>query len=319
MRALGYRTVDALVDWLSDDSRPPLRRATPAEMAERLGVAVPTAGAPFDEALAVLFDDVLPFTSRSSHPRFFAYVPFAGTWPGALGDFVASACNVYAGSWQEAAGPTQLELEILGWFKGWVGYPAAAAGSLVSGGSAANLTALACAREALVGSMRDDLVIYASDQAHSSIARSARILGFRPDQVRVLPVADDLRLEPATLAAAMAADDAAGRLPFLVVANGGATSTGAVDPIRSLAELCRERNIWLHVDAAYGGFSVLTARGRAALDGLDAADSISSILTNGSTSRTSAAACSCGTDARCDMRSRHSPTTCATPRPAAES
>jgi len=274
MRALGYRTVDALVDWLSDDSPPPLRRATPTEMAERLGVPVPAEGAPFDEALTVLFDDVLPFTSRSSHPRFFAYVPFAGTWPGALGDFVASACNVYAGSWQEAAGPTQLELEILGWFKEWVGYPAAAAGSLVSGGSAANLTALACAREALVGSMRDDLVIYASDQAHASIGRSARILGFRPDQVRVLPVADDLRLEPATLAAAMAADDAAGRLPFLVVANGGGTSTGAVDPIRSLAELCRERNVWLHVDAAYGGFSVLTARGRAALDGLDAADSI---------------------------------------------
>jgi hypothetical protein len=92
--------------------------------------------------------------------------------------------------------------------------------------------------------------------------------------MRVLPVADDLRLEPATLAAAIAADDAAGRLPFLVVANGGTTSTGAVDPIRSLAELCRERNVWLHVDAAYGGFSVLTARGRAALDGLDAADSI---------------------------------------------
>ena len=71
-----------------------------------------------------LFRDVLPFTSRAAHPRFFAYVPFAGTWPGALGDFVASACNVYAGSWQEAAGPTQLELEVLGWFKEWVGYPA---------------------------------------------------------------------------------------------------------------------------------------------------------------------------------------------------
>jgi glutamate/tyrosine decarboxylase-like PLP-dependent enzyme len=274
MRALGYRTVDALVDWLSDDSGPPLRRATPTEMAERLGGPAPAAGAPFDDALDVLFRDVLPFTSRAAHPRFFAYVPFAGTWPGALGDFVASACNVYAGSWQEAAGPTQLELEILDWFKDWVGYPSAAAGSLVSGGSAANLTALACAREALVGSMRDDLVIYASDQAHSSIGRSARILGFRPDQVRVLPVADDLRLEPAVLAAAMAADDAAGRLPFLVVANGGATSTGAVDPLRSLAELCRERNVWLHVDAAYGGFGVLTARGRIALDGLDAADSI---------------------------------------------
>ena len=174
---------------------------------------------------------MLPYTSRGAHPGFFAYVPFAGTWPGALGDFVASAANVYAGSWQEAAGPTQLELEVLGWFKEWVGYPADAGGALVSGGSAANLTALACAREALVGSMRDDLVVYASDQSHSSIARAARMLGFRPDQMRVLPVGEDLRLEPKTLAEAMAADEAAGRLPFLAVANGGATSTGAVDPV----------------------------------------------------------------------------------------
>src|SRR5256885_2170345 len=136
-------------------------------MAARLDRLEPLAGS-FDEALRVLFEDVLPFASRSAHPRFFAYVPFSGTWPGALGDFVASACNVYAGSWQESAGPTQLELRILDWFKEWVGYPPSAGGSLVNGGSAANLTALACAREALVGAMRDDLVVYASDQAHYS-------------------------------------------------------------------------------------------------------------------------------------------------------
>jgi aromatic-L-amino-acid decarboxylase len=271
MRALGYKTVDALVDWLADTTQPPIRRATPEEMARRLGAAT---GESFDDALATLFDDVIPFTSRSAHPRFFAYVPFAGTWPGALGDFVASACNVYAGSWQEGAGPTQLELEVLDWFKEWVGYPAASAGSLLTGGSAANLTAIACAREALVGAMRDDLVIYASDQAHSSIGRAARILGFRPDQVRVLPVDDRLRLEPETLATAMAADEAAGRLPFLTVANAGATSTGAVDPIADLAGLCRERNVWLHVDAAYGGFAVLTDRGRAQLGALALSDSL---------------------------------------------
>jgi aromatic-L-amino-acid/L-tryptophan decarboxylase len=271
MRAFGYRTVDALVDWLTDTGQPPIRRATPEEMAKRLGAA---RGDSFDEALATLFDDVIPFTSRSAHPRFFAFVPFAGTWPGALGDFVASACNVYAGSWQEGAGPTQLELEILDWFKDWVGYPAAAAGSLLTGGSAANLTAIACAREALVGAMRDDLVIYASDQAHSSIGRAARILGFRPDQVRVLPVDDRMRLEPGTLAAAMAADEAAGRVPFLVVANAGATSTGAIDPIEELAGLCRARNVWLHADAAYGGFAVLTERGRSQLGALALSDSI---------------------------------------------
>jgi len=273
MRALGYKTVDALVDWLNDSAAPPLRRATRAEMVERLAGLEPVAGS-FDDALRVLFDDVLPFSSRAAHPRFFAYVPFAGTWPGALGDFIASACNVYAGSWQESAGPSQLELEILDWFKEWVGYPPAAGGSLVSGGSVANLTALACAREARIGAMRDDIVVYVSDQVHSSIGRGARMLGFRPDQLRILQANDAQQLEPETLAAAFAADEAAGRLPFLAVANAGATSTGAVDPVAELAALCAERNVWLHVDAAYGGFAVVTDRGRAALGELSAADSI---------------------------------------------
>jgi glutamate/tyrosine decarboxylase-like PLP-dependent enzyme len=271
MRVLGYRTVDALVDWLNDASRPPLQRATPQEMAARLAGVRPNG---FDDALSVLFEHVLPFASDGSHPAFFAYVPFAGTWPGALGDFVASACNVYAGSWQESAGPTQLELELLSWFKQWVGYPTAAVGSLVTGGSAANLTAIACARESRVGEMRDDLVIYASDQVHSSVGRAARVLGFRPSQLRVLPVDDDLRLEPAVLQAAIAADERAGRTPFMLIANAGATSTGAVDPIEELGAICGRHELWLHVDAAYGGFAVLTERGRAQLGDLACADSL---------------------------------------------
>jgi aromatic-L-amino-acid decarboxylase len=132
MRATGYRTVDALVDWLTDPEQPPIRHAEPAALQRRLGGPPPAAGRPFDEVLAGLFRDVIPFASRSAHPRFFAFVPFAGTWPGALGDFIASACNLYTGSWMESAGPTQLELEVLGWFKEWVGYPATATGSLVT-------------------------------------------------------------------------------------------------------------------------------------------------------------------------------------------
>lgn len=271
MRALGYRTVDALVDWLSDGDAPALQRGAREDLSARLG-AVPEGS--FDEALRALFEDVLPYGSRSGHPRFFAYIPFAGTWPGALGDFVASAANVYAGSWQEGAGATQLELELLDRFKAWIGYPPGAAGSLLSGGSLANLTAIACAREALVGAMRDDLVLYASDQAHSSVGRAARVLGFRPDQLRVLPVDEAMRLEPETLAEAIAVDAAAGRRPFLAVANAGATSTGAVDPLGALAHVCREHGLWLHADAAYGGFAVLTERGRAQLGDLAAADSV---------------------------------------------
>lgn len=274
MRRLGYRTVDMLVDRLADGRIPPIRRATSKEMAERLSGPPPDAGESLEDLLETLERDVLPYMSWVQHPGFLAFIPGSGTWPGALGDFVASACNVYAGSWMEAAGPSQLELEVVRWFADWVGFPKTAAGILTSGGSAANMTAIACAREALVGPMTDRLVAYVSDQAHSSLARAARVLGFRPDQVRVLPVDSSYRLKPRALAAAMDADVRAGRQPLLVCATAGCTNTGSIDPLATLAELCRARGVWLHVDAAYGGFAVLTARGRAALAGLDQADSL---------------------------------------------
>ncbi|MDQ2982122.1 MAG: aminotransferase class V-fold PLP-dependent enzyme, partial [Actinomycetota bacterium] len=274
MRRLGYRTVDALIDWLTDDAQPPLRRATAQEMRIRLGGPAPTEPHEYEDILARLFRDVLPHMSRTGHPRFFAFIPGAGTWPGALGDLIASACNVYAGSWMESAGPSQVELELLGWFKEWIGYPADASGALVTGGSAANVTALACAREARIGAMRDDVVAYVGDQAHSSLARAARILGFRPNQLRVLPADGTFRLTPRTLAEAIDADLAAGRLPLFAAVNAGATNTGSVDPLRELAEICRARGVWCHIDAAYGGFAVLSKRGRTQLDGIELGDSI---------------------------------------------
>ncbi|TMM19652.1 MAG: aminotransferase class V-fold PLP-dependent enzyme [Actinobacteria bacterium] len=273
MRALGHRVVDLLVDRLTVDGLP-LRRATPAEMRERLAGPPPAGPQPPEKVLERLERDVLPFRSRVDHPRFLAFVPGSGTWPGALADLVASACNVYAGSWMESAGPSQVELEVLGWFKDWLGYPPTAAGSLTTGGSAANMTAFACARENLAGAMRDDLVVYVSDQAHSSVARSARVLGFRPDQVRVLPTREDLRLEPGTLERAIEADLRAGRSPLLVSANAGATNAGTVDPLAELADVCRRHGIWLHADAAYGGFAVLCERGRRELQGLEHAESV---------------------------------------------
>ncbi|TME41476.1 MAG: aminotransferase class V-fold PLP-dependent enzyme, partial [Chloroflexi bacterium] len=145
---------------------------------------------------------------------------------------------------------------------------------LTSGGSAANMTALACAREAVVGAMSDRLVVYCADHAHSSVARAARILGFRPDQLRVLPVDERYRMRPDALVHAMDADIRAGREPLFVAAVAGSTSTGAVDPLREIAAICKERGVWLHVDGAYGAFAVLSERGRAALRGLELADSI---------------------------------------------
>jgi glutamate/tyrosine decarboxylase-like PLP-dependent enzyme len=274
MRDLGHRTVDLIVDLLTDPTTPCLRRATPQDMARRIPAHVPAEARSFDELTDQLRRDVLPFMSRLDHPGNFAFIPACGTFPSALGDFIAAVLNPCVETWMEAAGPSRLELVVLDWFRRWIGYPDQAAGVLVSGGSAANMTALACAREALLGPMTDTAVAYVSDQAHSSLARAARTLGFRPDQLRVIPADSARRLSPAQLAAAIDADVASGRRPLFVAAAAGTTNAGVVDPLRELAAVCRERGVWLHVDGAYGGFAALTERGRAALDGIELADSV---------------------------------------------
>jgi glutamate/tyrosine decarboxylase-like PLP-dependent enzyme len=243
-------------------------------MAGRIDGPPPGSAQPFETLLERLDRDVLPYVGHFDHPRFFGYIPGAGTWPAALGDLIAAATNIDSGAWRESAGPSQLELTVLDWFRAWIGYPAGAAGVLVSGGSAANLTAIACAREAIVGPMSPRIVAYTSDQTHSSLARAARHLGFRPDQIRVLATDARFRMRLDDLVAAIDTDLAAGRLPFLVSANAGTTSTGAVDDLTTISEICRERGIWMHVDAAYGGFAVLTERGREALRGIELADSV---------------------------------------------
>jgi aromatic-L-amino-acid/L-tryptophan decarboxylase len=275
MRRMGYAVVDLLVRRIAElPDGPVLTIATRAEMAARIDEPAPAGAHDFGGLLGRLDRDVLPFVGHFDHPRFFGYIPGAGTWPAALGDLIASAVNIDAGAWRESAGPSQLELTVLDWFRDWIGYPHEAAGILVSGGSAANLTAIACAREAIVGPMSPRIIAYASDQTHSSVARAARHLGFRPDQIRVLPTDDRFRIRLDDLADAIDADAHAGRLPFLVIANAGTTNTGAVDDLAAISRLCRERGIWLHVDGAYGAFAVLTERGRSALGGLELADSV---------------------------------------------
>jgi len=276
MRDLGRDAIELITERLVRpwDATPVVVAGSPEELASRLNEPAPESARPFPELLARLEREVLPFMARNEHPGYFAYIPGSGTWPSALGDLIASGLNMDVGSWGLSAGPSQLEVVVLDWFKQWIGYPIEAAGILTSGGSAANMTALACARESLVGTMSDRLVVYCADQSHSSNARAARILGFRPDQVRVLPVDDRFRMRPDALRSAMDADVRAGREPLFVAAAAGATSTGAVDPLPEIAAICRDRGVWFHIDAAYGGFAALTDRGRAALEGIGLADSV---------------------------------------------
>jgi len=275
LREIGHRTIDTLVDEMTRCAADPVvRDSSPEDMRRRLQGPPPDESRTYEDVLARVLTDVTPYRGRPDAPGYLAFIPGFTTWPSAMGDLIASALNLDSCWWAGGAGMAQLELTVLGWFAEWIGYPANASGVLVSGGSAANLTALACARERLAGAMRDDLVVYLSAQSHSSVARAARALGFRPERVRVIPVDREFRMRVDALERTLTADRSAGLRPLVVCANAGTTNTGAIDPLPGLAALCAERGCWLHVDAAYGGFAVLAERGRAALAGIELADSV---------------------------------------------
>jgi glutamate/tyrosine decarboxylase-like PLP-dependent enzyme len=274
MRRAGYATVDALVARLADPGADPvLRRGQAPDLQARLGGSAPEQPADYAAVLSRVLVDVLPHGARSDHPGYLAFIPSFTTWPAALAELTAAAANPYCGAWLESAGAAQVELEVIDWFRGWLGLPGSTAGVLVTGGSAANLTALLVARDA-AGGPSPASVLYVSDQAHSSLARTARAMGLRSEQVRVLPTDDRWRLRPDAVAAAIQADRAAGRVPFALCASAGSTNTGAVDPLAGLADVCAAEGLWLHVDAAYGGFAALTERGRRTLSGIERADSV---------------------------------------------
>ncbi len=273
MRRLGYAAIDLIVDrWATLRDEVAWAGATREEMEARFREDAPEEGSPPQEVMERAAKEVMHFAGRIDHPRFFAFVPSSPTWPTVLADMLATGFNVFQGTWLESAGPSQIELVVLDWFRDWLGLPESSGGVFTSGGSAANLDALVAAR-ASHGHPADP-VLYHSDQAHSSLARAARIAGFGSEAVRSVPSDDQYRLDLDALRQTIRQDREAGRHPLLVTANGGATNTGVVDPLRDLGRLCEEEGLWMHVDAAYGGFAVLTEQGRSALDGIELADSV---------------------------------------------
>lgn len=274
MRQMGYRVVDFLTDRITTlRDQPAFRGATRNELEMHLLEPPPELPVDFGRLLDRLRDEVLTFGVRVDHPRFFAFVPGSPTWPGILGDAIAAAHQSFAGTWLGGAGVAQLELVVLEWFRQWLGMPDGASGLLLSGGSIANLTAIAAARLNLLGDDFDNAIIYFSSETHSSVARACRVLGFRNDQVRVIP-AVHARMPIDVLQRTIDGDVAEGLRPFFLVGNGGTTTAGAIDDLRALRTVADDRAMWYHVDAAYGGFAVLTERGRAWLAGIGSADSI---------------------------------------------
>ena len=238
----------------------------------QLMAGAPEQGRPPVEVIEQAAREILPFATRLDHPRCFGFVPSSPTWPGVLADFMASAFNINACTWLVASGPSQVELVVIDWFRRWLGYPEGAGGLLTSGGSAASVDAFVAARDAAGHPER--ATVYMSDQSHSSQVKAARIVGVRPDRIRLLPSDEQFRLDLGSLARAVADDRAAGFNPIAVCANAGTASTGAIDPLPALADFCEAERMWLHVDAAYGGFAAVTERGRRLLRGIGRADSV---------------------------------------------
>jgi glutamate/tyrosine decarboxylase-like PLP-dependent enzyme len=218
--------------------------------------------------------DVLEPGLRIDHPRFFGFVPVPGNPVGALADALAAGSGVFAGTWLASPGAAMVELVVLDWLRELCRLPPETQGLFLSGGSMANLTALAVALKERAGPERPRATVYLSDEAHSSVRRALDVVGVAPAHVRVLRGDADQRLAPEELAAAIAADRAAGRLPTCVIATAGTTGTGAVDPLPELRSVCDSEGLWLHVDGAYGAAAMLSPRAHAHLQGLELADSL---------------------------------------------
>ena len=245
-----------------------------AELARSLREPLPETGRPAAELLDLLFDKVIPKGFNTAGPGYLAYIPGGGIPHAAVADLIADATNRYVGVFAAAPGLAQIETNVVSWFSEIVGYPATARGILTTGGSLANFSAVVTARRERLDEDFLSGTIYASDQVHHSIQKAAMLAGFPEGNVREIPSDERFRIRVEELARAVAADRAAGKTPFLVVGNAGSVNTGAVDDLAALADLAAREGLWFHVDGAYGGFFLLTERGRARMAGAERSDSI---------------------------------------------
>jgi aromatic-L-amino-acid decarboxylase len=244
------------------------------ELARSLAEPLPTKGTPFPELLDLFFDRVVPPTFNTASPGYLAFIPGGGLFHAAVADLIADVTNRYSSVFQAAPALARIESNVLAWFCEMAGYPPEARGILTSGGSLANWTGLVTARRERLPENFLAGILYTSDQTHHSVAKSALLAGFPEGNVRKIPSDELFRIRPDALEAAIKEDRRRGLTPFLIVGNAGTTNTGAVDPLSDLADLAERHGLWLHVDAAYGGFFLLTEEGRKALRGIERADSI---------------------------------------------
>ncbi len=284
-RAL-HEVADLMAGYLDGSRRyPVLPRVEPGEVAAALPAAAPVEAEPLDRILRDYLDLIEPNVTHWNHPGFLAYFAITGSVPGVLGEMLTAALNVNAMLWRTAPAATELEERVCDWLRQMLGLPGGFRGHINDTASMGSFLALAAARHRPPGlairergmAGRPDLpplVVYASDQAHSSIDKAVLALGLGLENLRKVDSDHEFRMDSGALARAIAADRAAGRLPVAVVATAGTTSTTSVDPLPEIAALCRRERVWLHVDAAYAGSAAICPEHRELFAGWEEADSI---------------------------------------------
>ena len=274
MRAMGQAVVDYLVDFVHGlDDAPAEATEGGIELARTLRGGPPEVGGDFDE----LFEQMQQAAARTfefAGPGYLAYIPGGGLYTAALAEFMAQGVNRYINLWQPSPAMVQIEQNVVRWLCDLFDYPDTARGLLTSGGSMANFSAIVTARHTKLGEDFLDGTYYVSEQVHASVSKAANLAGFSRRNLRLVPTDAQLRMDADALRDMVAADRAAGLRPFLVVPSAGTTNTGAIDPLDDVADVAAESGMWMHVDAAYGGFFQLTERGRARFAGITRADSV---------------------------------------------
>jgi aromatic-L-amino-acid decarboxylase len=284
-RRAGQSVLDWTASYLRDGERyPVLARTHPGEIRNALPAVAPEQGAPMEDILRDFQNLLVPGLTHWNSPRFFAYFSSSGSAPGILGELLTAALNQQAMLWRTSPAATELEEVVLGWLARLVGLPASFEGVLYDGGSVSNLHALIAARQLAVARVRSDglagrsdlpaLRVYCSEHAHSSIDKAAIVLGLGQNALRKVAVDAEYRMRADALESNLREDDAAGRLPVAVVATVGTTSTSSIDPVSAIADICRARGVWLHVDASYAGPAAMVPEHSWIFDGVGRADSL---------------------------------------------
>ncbi|OFY63378.1 MAG: hypothetical protein A3H98_04915 [Bacteroidetes bacterium RIFCSPLOWO2_02_FULL_36_8] len=205
-----------------------------------------------------------------------AYIPGGGVPWAALGDYMADISNLYSGAYFACPGAVELENRMISWMCHLLKFPNTAAGNITSGGSMANLIALVTARDKFIKKFKNQTnwVIYLSSQTHHSVEKSLRVIGLGDIKVRKIPMDKHFRMNTTILSDTISSDKNSGLHPWLVLGNAGTTDTGACDNLIVLSKICRKFNLWFHVDAAYGGFFLLSPQGKKIMKGINYADSV---------------------------------------------